>query len=107
MCKKGYIWNSRTSALKNGAYLKFVIDDSILKCGEITHPINLKDKKATCKVDNFYNLLTFSLINTLLMIINDIYYYYYHIKHRSNQKQILSYYHSNGKLKEINITNIM
>ena len=61
----------------------------------------------TCKIENFYLLLAFPLISILLLVIFSVHYYYYHIKHQSKQKQILPYYHSNNKLKGINITNIM
>ena len=57
-------------------------------------------------MDNLYILLAFLLMTILLSIIVGIYYYFYHLKHASKQEQILKYYNSNIKLKEINVTNI-
>ena len=67
--------------------------------------ININYKK-NCKMDNLYILLAFLLMTILLFIIIGVYYYFYHLKHASKQEQILQYYNSNIKLKEINVTNI-
>ena len=95
MCKKDYIWNPRTCTCGNGKCLESIIDDSVIIWDEIidflesepknTASLNFKDKKMTCKMSNFYILLTFSLIPILLLIIVSIYYYYYHKKHQSKE----------------------
>ena len=36
MCVKGHIWNPATFCYENGRYAKSIIDDSIVKCDEIT-----------------------------------------------------------------------
>ena len=36
MFEKGHIWNPATFCYENGRYAKSIIDDSIVKCDEIT-----------------------------------------------------------------------
>ena len=38
-CEKGYIWNHTTCSSKNGKYLANVMDDSVIKCGEVTEVV--------------------------------------------------------------------
>ena len=35
VCEKDYIWNPATCSCENGKYLASVIDDSMIRCGEI------------------------------------------------------------------------
>ena len=60
------------------------MDDSALTCGEIiesydeetkTIPTNFTEKEATCKIQNFYILLVFLSIFTVLLIAVIIYCY--------------------------------
>ena len=48
-----------------------VMDDSAIACGEIRESydeeINFNEKNATCKIENFYILLTFLLITIVLL----------------------------------------
>ena len=64
--KKNYIWNPATSSCENGNYLVIITDDSAITSADIMKPYNketnFNGKKATCKTQNFYILLTFSLI---------------------------------------------
>ena len=73
VCEKDYVWNPATCSCENEKYLASIMDDSAIKCDEIIEssdeeaniiPTNFNKKKATCKMDNFYNLLAFSL-NTI------------------------------------------
>ena len=64
MCEKNYIWNPSTCISENGIYLESIINDSVITCDKSievvwSEPINFNNKKATCKMDNFYNLLAF------------------------------------------------
>ena len=87
MCaKKVHIRNPRTCTCENGRYLENIINDSVVTCDEIidalrSELINFNDQKATCKMKNFYILLTVLLITILLLITVAIYYYDYHIQH--------------------------
>ena len=60
------------------------MDDSALTCGDIiesydeetkTIPTNFTEKEATCKIQNFYILLVFLSIFTVLLIAVIIYCY--------------------------------
>ena len=64
--QRDYIWNPATSSCENGNYLVIITDDSAITSADIMKPYNketnFNGKKATCKTQNFYILLTFSLI---------------------------------------------
>ena len=65
ICKKDYLWNPSTCACENDEYSESIIDDSVIICDKTikptkTAPINFNNKKAICKVDKIYTLLTFS-----------------------------------------------
>ena len=117
VCEKDYIWNRSTCTHGNRKYSESIFDDSVITCDETVKAVQSMPKKymtrkfnskaVTCKMDNFYVLLIFLSITIFLLIIVSIYCYYYHIKHRSKQKQILPYQHSNNKLKDISTTYIM
>ena len=75
-CKKHHLWekdyvlNSATCNCENGKYLASIIDNSGIMCNEViesyNEETNFNEKKATCKTENFYILLTFSLITITL-----------------------------------------
>ena len=102
---KGYIWNPTTCTCENGKYFGSITGDSVILCHEIkdvtktvstkttpTKPVPTKTvpkqttltKKVTCKIENFYILLTLLLIIISLLIIVSI--YCYSIKHQSKQE---------------------
>ena len=58
---------------------------------------NFNEKKATCKTQNYYDLLKFLLITIVLLIAASIYCYL--IKHRA--KQLLSFHYTNNELTEV------
>ena len=71
VCKIDHTWNPTTCACKINRSLKSIAD-SIVTCDEFidavakscnnvpgTMSINLNDKETTCKMDNYYILLTF------------------------------------------------
>ena len=56
------------------------MDDSAIMCDEIieetkTIPTNFNEKNISCKIQNFYILLSFLLITIALLIAVSIYYY--------------------------------
>ena len=63
VCKKDFIWNPAACSCKNGKNLSGIINDSVVKCGQIieetkTIPKYFNDKNITCKTKNRYSLLT-------------------------------------------------
>ena len=58
---------------------------------------NLNEKKATCKMQKFYNLLEVLLITIVLLIAVCIYCYL--IKYWAIQKHLLPFQFTNNKLK--------
>ena len=81
-CEKNYIWNPVTCSCENGKYLVSIIDASVIMCDEIidseetkTVTTNFNEKSAICNTQNFYILLAFLLITTVLLIIVSIYLY--------------------------------
>ena len=117
MCEKDYIWNPATCSCKYSKYLASIIDNSEIKCDEIidveaksyyeekkTIPKTFNEKKATCKMLNFYILLAFLLITFALLIAVSIYCYL--IKYRAKQKHLLPFHFTNNKLKKFYIDNI-
>ena len=62
-----------------------------------TIPTNINEKKATCKMQNFYILLAFLLIITSLLIAVTIFCYL--MKYRVKQKYLLPFHFTNNKLK--------
>ena len=82
--EKHYIWNPATCSSKNEKYLASIMDDSAITCDEIiesyeqetrTIPTNFREKKASCKIQNFYIMLAFLLITIALLIFVSIYSY--------------------------------
>ena len=57
------------------------------------------EKRATCKTQNFYIWLPFSLITIPLLIAVTIYCYL--VKYRRKQNHLLPFHFKNSKLKEI------
>ena len=90
---------------------KSIIGDSVVKCDKTIGAVarsynstNFNEKEISCKIGNFICLV---FITISLLIILSIYYFYYHIRYCSKQKHTLPYYHSNNKLKEIDVNNII
>ena len=79
------------------------MDDSAIICDEVIESYeektNFNEKKATCKKQNLYILLTFLLITVALLRAVSIYSYL--IKYRRKQKHLLPFHFTNSKLKEI------
>ena len=102
---KRFIWNPSACTCENGKYLEIIIGDSVIVCiVEVTKadttntiPIIFNEERLSCKIENFYILLTFVLIAMPLLIIVNIYCYF--IKHRSKQKYLLPYHDTSNKLK--------
>ena len=109
ICQKDYIWNPATCSCENEKYLASIIDELVITCDEImeetkTIPTNFHEKNITCKIQNFYILLTFLLITIALLIALSIYCYL--IKFRANQKHLLLFHDTNNELKKLCINNI-
>ena len=75
------------------------MDDSAIRCDVVIESfneeikiiqINFNEKKATCKMENFYILLVFLLITIPLLIAVSIYYYL--IKYWAKQKHLLPFH---------------
>ena len=62
---------------------------------------NFNEKKATCKTQNFYILLSFLLITIALLIAFSIYCYL--IKYRAKQKHLLLFHDTNNEFREVYI----
>ena len=84
------------------------MDDSTITCDEIiesydeerkTVSTNFNEKKATCKAQYFYILLTFLLITLALLIAVSISCYL--IKYGTKQKHLLPFYSTNSELKQV------
>ena len=78
--------------VKMDKYLTCITDDSAITCDEINGPYDeetsFNEKKATCKMENFYILLAFLLITIVLLITLSIYCYL--IRYQTKQN---IYYH--------------
>ena len=115
VCEKNYFSNFSTCTCENDKYLGSISGDSVITCVEIIEvtkivptkavPANFNKKKVTCKIENFYILLTFSLFTISLLIIVSIYSYF--IKHWSGQEHLLPHHKNGNKWKEIDINNII
>ena len=84
------------------------MDDSAITCDEIkesyheetkTISTNFNEKKATCKMQNFYILLAFLLITVALLIT--VCSYCYLIKYRAKRKHLLPFHNTNNELKQV------
>ena len=84
------------------------MDNSAITCDEIIEsnneetkfiPTNFNEKKATCKMQNFYILLAFLLITMALLIAVSIYCYL--IKCRAKQKHLLQFYNTNNEFRKV------
>ena len=67
MHEKHYIWNPRTCACEIDKHLKSIISDTVVTFDEIIEstqitPKHLTEKRATCRIENIYILLTILLI---------------------------------------------
>ena len=97
VCEKDFIWNLATCSCKNRKYFASIMDHSAITCNKIIESyheetksisINFNEKKATCKSQHFYILLTFLLITIVFLIAFSIYCYL--IKYRSKQKSFIT-----------------
>ena len=61
--------------------------------------INLNEKKAICKIHNFYILLTFLIITIALLLAVRIYCYL--LKYGLELKHLLTFHDTNNKLKQV------
>ena len=106
VCEKGYTWNPATCNCENGKYLASVMDDSAFICDKVINAdaklsaknddeTNFNEKKATCKMQNFYILLAFLLITIALLIAVSVYCYL--TKYRG--KQLLPFHCTNYQLR--------
>ena len=108
MSEKDYVWNPITCSCENGKYLASITDDSAIMCDEIiesyneetkTIPTNFNEKKANCKMQNFYILLAFLLITIALLIAVSIYCYL--IQYRAKEKHLLPFHDTNNELTQV------
>ena len=71
-CEKDHVWNPATCNSENGKYLANFMDDSTITCDEViesyNEETNFNEKKATCKIQIFYILLSFLSITIALLI---------------------------------------
>ena len=77
--EKDYVWNSSTCNCENGKCSANIMDNSAIMCDEVIESYeketNFKEKKATCKTQNFYILLVFLLITIASLIAFSSYCY--------------------------------
>ena len=77
LCEKDYVWNPATCNCENEKDLASIMDDSAITCGEImesyVEETNFNEKKATCKMLNFY--IAFLLITIALLVAVSTYCY--------------------------------
>ena len=77
VCEKDYVWNPATHICENKKYLPIIMDDSAITCNEIIlwyyEETNFNEEKGTCKMQNFYILLSFLIITIALLIAVSIY----------------------------------
>ena len=98
MCVKKNVWVPSTCVCEIDRYLKNITDDLVITCDEIidvvaisyceptkTTPVNFKEKKATCIMENFYILHGSIWISISLLIIVSMYCFYYQMRHQSKQ----------------------
>ena len=120
VCEKDYVWNPATCNCENGKYLASIMDNSVTICDEVaesndedadaeakssnkaksyeeikTIPTNFNEKKANCKTQSVYILLTFLLIIIALLIVVSISCYL--IKYWA--KQLLPFHYRNNELR--------
>ena len=103
---KNCVWNPATCICENWNYLASIMDDSAIIWDEImvsyneeikTTPTSFNEKKATCKTQGFYILLSFLLITIALLIAVSITSYL--IKYRKKLKHWLPFHFTNNKTK--------
>ena len=105
VCEKGCILNPATCNCENGQYLASSMDDSAIECDKInegewkTVTKTFNDKNAICKTKNFYILLVFLLIAMTFLIAFSMYCCL--IRYKAKQKNLLPFYVTNNKLKEV------
>ena len=79
------------------------MDESAITCYKIIEPYdeetNFNETKSTCKMQNFYILLTFLLITIALSIAVSIYCYL--INYRAKQKHLSPFHSTNNELRKV------
>ena len=97
-------WNPAACSCENGKYLASILGDSAIICDEVIESYeketNFNEKKAICKIQNFYILL-FLLIAIALLIATSIYSYLK--KYQAKRKHLLPFHDT--KLKQVHINN--
>ena len=103
LCENDYVWNPDIYNCENGKYLASIMDDSTIMCDEIIElykeETNFNGRKAACKTQNFYILLTFLLITIALLIAVSIYCYL--TKYQGKQKTVLPFHNTNNQLEQV------
>ena len=99
LCEKDYVWNPAPGSCENGKYFASIMGDSTIMYNEIIDVYDetqFNEKKANCKTQNVYILLTILLITTALLIAISIYCYL--IKYQAKQKHLLQFHDTNNEL---------
>ena len=81
----------------------------MITCDEITEETktistNFNEEKATCKTQNVYILLAFSLITIALLAVTI---YCYLIKYETKQRHLLTFHVTNNKLRNDKLINAL
>ena len=74
-CAWKRLWLEVNRCFKHIANDLVIICDTIIDTSESV-PVDFIEKKATCKMENFYILLVFLLITISLLIIVSVYYFH-------------------------------
>ena len=91
--QKYYIWYPAVCNCKHGKYLVKVIDNSVITCDEIIEEAKtIPNKKILYFTHHFINY--FRTINAVSI-------YCYLIKYKAKQKDLLLYYTTNDKFKQV------
>ena len=73
--EKDCVRNLATYNYKNGKYLASIMGESAIICNDADNKTNFIEKKASCKIQNYYILPVFLLITIALLIAVSIYWY--------------------------------
>ena len=77
VCDKDYTWNPAKCTFENGKHLACIMDDSTItsddnidaKAESNDEETNFNEINITCKIQNFYILLTFLLVTITLLTV--------------------------------------
>ena len=116
ICEKDYMLNPSICRCENGKLLLSITDNSVITCDKVNEvidagaksndeetkavPTNFNEKSETCKTQNFYILLAFSLI-TIVLLIAVVSRYCYLIRYRAKQKHFLPFHVTSNDLREV------